>query len=128
MFDDNLVVTYLLGKLRIETFYPVGVIKRHLAAKVYRAVIFPEHGPERVFNATDEIIEATVSILRLVVLYVAYALLQRRRDHILAHVVRVVPVPGIPQQMFGYEPEISADLRRRFPGFLAFLQLFRELL
>ena len=126
--DLYLAVAYLFGLGRREAFYLVGELQGHAPYDVDVPVVSGQVRPERVLRASGVVVETPVRVFGPVVLYVAYALLQRRRDHILAHVVRVVPVPGIPQQMFGYEPEISADLRRRFPVLLTLLQLFRELL
>lgn len=128
MFDDNLVSSNLLRDKRRIRLYLVGEIKRYLPYEVFLPVVFPKHRPERVLDATDEIIETTVFILWLVIVDVPDSFLHRRRYHVLLQVLRVVPVPGIAEQMAGYQLEVFADLRRRLSGLLAFLQLFRELL
>lgn len=128
MLYRYLVVTYGLCQLRAETLYLVREFQDHLSAYVHLLVVFLKHGPERVFDATDEIIKATVFILRLVVVDVPYALLQRGRNHVFAQVLRIVAVPRISQQALCDKLEVFADLYSRLSLALAFLQLFRELL
>lgn len=125
MFDRYLVFAYRLRELRAETFYLVREIQSDHPADVYRAVMFFQYGPYRVLAASGVVVETPVRVFRLVVLYVPYALLHRGRNHVFVQILRIVPVPGISEQMAGYQLEVFADLRRRLAGLLAFLELFR---
>ena len=128
MFYPYLVFAYAPGYIRTDTFYRIGEFKRHLAYQVDLPVISVQRMPERMFAASGEIVEAPVAVFLFIVLDVLYHLKDRIGYHIFMQVFRIVPVPGISEQMARYQPEVQAHTLCRPSGLLTFLQLFGELL